>query len=202
MKTWSANDIRLLARQTVDSRRAFQTARGEYLRALIGTTQAEIGDTKLDQAAQRKAVREVNKRFKLIVRDAIATDEILLAADIPRKGLALERNRRLGFARTSSHAVIRWLRAPGHDLLKLDALKVTKAQLLEDAPPANKHALTRKRVQAKYDKQVTNLLKILKETAKEDPVLASDLANRATKWFAKYLQKEEVSHKPRLLKAA
>lgn len=203
MKTWSANDIRALARQTVDGRRAIHIARGEYLKALVGTTQAEIGDAKLDQQAQRRAVSDVSQRFQDIVENAIATDEILVAAGIARKDIAHERNRRMNFVRTNLHTVRRWLRAEGHDLMKLDAMKVTKAQLLADAPPANRHALTRKRVQAKYDKQIASLLKLIKETVKEDPALAADLAGRATKWFSKYLHpKEELSHRQKLLKAA
>lgn len=182
MKTWSASDIRALARQTVEGRKAVTAARGEYLKALVGTAQLEIGDNKLDQTEQRKIVSDVNQRFQAIVTEAIATDEILLAAGIARKGVALERNRRLGFVRTNLHTVRRWLRAPGHDLLKLDPAKVSKAQLLAEAPPANKHALTRRRVQAKADKQVASLLVFLKALAKTDQrhagEIAADLAHR------------------------
>lgn len=187
MKTWSASDIRALARQTVDGRRAITTARGEYLKALVGTAQAEIGDNKLDQAGQRKVVSDVNQRFQEIVTEAIATDEILLAAGISKKGVALERNRRLGFVRTNLHTVRRWLRAPGHDLMKLDATKVSKPQLLSDAPPANKHALTRRRAQAKADKQIAGLLVFLKQLAKSDQAHASAIAAEAVKRFAKLL---------------
>lgn len=205
MKTWSANDIRALARQTVDGRRAVHAARGEYLKALVGTAQVEIGDTKLDQLAQRKVVREVNRKFQKIVKEAIATDDIIMLAGIPRKGVAAERNRRMNFCRTNLGAIRRWLNAPGHDLMKLDAAKVTKSSLLASAPPAKKHALTRKRVQAKYDTQIKKLLDFLKETRDYDPNLAADLAARAAHWFAKYAgaaMKEEVTPKRRLLKAA
>lgn len=182
MKTWSANDIRALARQTVEGRRAVSTARGEYLKALIGTAQLEIGDAKLDQAAQRRAVSEVSQRFQELVISAIATDEILSAAGIAKKDIADERNRRINFVRTNLHAVRRWLRASGHDLMKLDVNKVTKSELLADSPPANKHALTRRRVQAKAEKQIVTLLKFLKEIAKADQAhagaIATDLAHR------------------------
>lgn len=204
MKTWSADRIRALARETVDGRRALNNARGEYLKALVGTAQAEIGDAKLDQAAQRSAVSSVSQRFQEYVMEAIATDEILAAAGIARKDIADERNRRLNFVRTNLHAVRRWLRAPGHDLMKLDAAKVTKQQLLRDAPPANKHVLTRKRVQSKYDTQIKKLLDFLKATREYDPNLAADLAVRATRWFSRYIAPPDVEASPKrkLLKAA
>src|SRR5579859_2247751 len=128
-KVWNAGEIRKIARQTIEGREVVATARGTYLRALVETAQAELGGS-AGQDAQLTALRAVHRRFYPIVRDAIATDELILAAGFAKKKVAIERNRRLNFARSAYGTIRRWLRSPSHDLIKLDATKVTKSQLL------------------------------------------------------------------------
>src|SRR6185437_4599426 len=99
-KTWTPADIRKLACQYADGKKTAVTARGQYFRALVETSQMELDGT-ADQAAQRTAVRAVHRRFYAIVEEAIASDEVLLEAGIPRKRIGKERNRRTNFARSS-----------------------------------------------------------------------------------------------------
>src|SRR6185437_16897014 len=108
------------------------------------------------------------KRFYEIVADSIASDEILLESGVPRKRVALERNRRTNFARSAYGTIRRWLRAQGHDLMKLDAGKTTKSQLLQEAPPTRKHALTPQRVQLRANKLIDGLVAFTRQVAKAD----------------------------------
>lgn len=180
-KSWSITDIRALARQTVDGRNAINTARGEYLRAIIETAQSELGG-KADQAAQLAAVKAVHKRFYPVVCEATTTPDIV--ADKrqtleERKRRALERNRRSNFARSAYGTIRRWLRAPSHDLMRLDAKKVTKSQLLAEAPPTRKHALTAERVRANADRRIDQLIGFIRQVAKVNQAMASDVVNEA-----------------------
>lgn len=183
-KAWTVGEIRNLARQTVEGKEKVLAARGEYFRALVGTAQTDLGG-KADQDAQRAAVKAVHRKFYEAVWDAIATDEILLAAEIPRKRLGVERNRRLNFARSSHGTIQRWLRAEGHDLMKLDAKNVSKSQLDKEAPPTRKHALTTKRIKARAGKLLDNLLGFARMVAKADQAQAVVLVQQAIEQLAK-----------------
>lgn len=173
-KLWTDAQIRELARQAVQGRQAVATARGEYLRALIGSAQVAIEEVgnKIDQAAQMVAIRTVHRHFYPIVQEATTTPDIKLdkkASPAERKRCALERNRRTNFARSAYGTIRRWLRAPNHDLMKLDARAVTKSQLLEEAPPTRKHALTTQRIHARADRLIDQLVGFAKMVAKADP---------------------------------
>lgn len=183
-KAWTAGAIRDLARQTVDGRLQVTTARGAYFRALVETAQAELGG-KAGQEGQLAAIRAVQHKFYPEVQKAIATDEILAAAGFTPKRVALERNRRLNFARSAYGTIRRWLRADGHDLMKLDPQKVTKSQLLEEAPPTRKHALTTKRVKARSGKLVGGVLSFIQQIAKADQDQAATIANEAIEQLIK-----------------
>lgn len=166
-KIWGAKEIRTLAQQTVDGRKTITNARGQYLRALIETAQVELkGET--DHTVQRRTLAAVQKRFVAIVREAIATDEILLADGCGRKEIADVRNRRLNFTRTNYGAIRSWLRAPGHDLLKLDASKVTKGKLEQEGAPSTKHMMTEERIAKHADKYIGGLLTFVKQLDKDD----------------------------------
>lgn len=180
-KTWTPSEIRDLARKTVDGRNAIANARGAYFRALIETAQAEIGG-KADQAAQRAAVKAVHRKFYSIVNEAIASDAVLLADGVARKDLPGARNRRTNFARSSFGTISRWLRVPGHDLMKLDSQKSTKSQLEKAIPPGviRKHALTKERVQAKADKLIESLVGFAKQVAKTDEGQARAILREAS----------------------
>ena len=177
-KAWTAGEIRTLARKTVDGRKTTVTARGQYFRALLETAQAELGGES-GQEAQRAALRAVHRRFYPIVQNAIATDEILQTEGFTRKDLALERNRRMNFARSAHGTIQRWLRASGHDLMKLDAAKTTKSQLLNEAPPTRKHALTPQRVQARAGKLIDGLLSFTRQIAKVNQAQAESVVKEA-----------------------
>lgn len=192
-KVWSAGEIRALARRTVKGRQAITTARGAYFRALLETAQVELGAGVTSQSAQLTALKTVHRRFYLLVREAIATDKIILQSGIARKGVGLERNRRLNFARSAYGTIKRWLRAAGHDLMKLDSVKVTKSQLLSEAPPTRKHALTPQRVQKRAGKLVENLLGFTRQIAKVDHAQAVAILNEAMDCLAKQLAAEGVA---------
>lgn len=177
-KTWTPSEIRALARQTVDGRAVITTARGAYFRALIETTQAELA-SKADNAASLAALKVVHRKFYPVVQEAIATDAILLEAGFARKDVALERNRRLNFARSSYGTIKRWLRDPEHDIMKLNAAKTSKQQLLNEAPPSKKHALTRERAQKKANKLIGDLLGFTKQLSKADEAQAREVLNQA-----------------------
>jgi hypothetical protein len=190
MKAWSAGEIRTLARQTVDGRKAITTARGAYFRALVETAQAELGSGKAGAEGQHAAVKAVHRRFYPIVQEATTTSDIepsTKVAPAERKRRSLERNRRTNFARSAYGTIRRWLRAEGHDLMKLNAAPVTKSQLLSEAPPTRKHALTPRRIHARADKLIGNLLVFTRQIGKVDQVQAAAVANEAIEQLVKLL---------------
>lgn len=168
-KVWSVKEIRALAQQTVDGRKTINTARGEYLKALIETTQAELEDN-TDPDVQRRALAGVQTRFAKTVKEAIATDEVLLADGYSRKEIGDVRNRRMNFTRTNYRAIRCWLRVAGHNLLKLDATKVTKGKLEKDGAPSHKHTMTKERIDARADKFIGGLLAFTKQLEKDAQV--------------------------------
>lgn len=189
VKVWTASEIRAIAKQSVEGRKTIVTARGAYFRALVETAQAELGG-KADQAAQLAAVRTVHRRFYPVVQEATTTDDIEHNNKAPpaeRKRRALERNRRTNFARSAFGTIRRWLRAEGHDLMKLDSQKVTKSQLLNEAPPTRKHALTPERIQARAGKLLDGLLGFTRQIAKADQNQAAIIANDAIEQLVRLL---------------
>ncbi|HEV2178369.1 MAG TPA: hypothetical protein VGU20_31225 [Stellaceae bacterium] len=188
-KAWTASEIRALARQTVDGRKQIATARGAYLRALIETAQAELAG-KSDQEAQLTAIKHVHRQFYPVVQEATTTPDIAHSDRLPRaerRRRALERNRRANFARSAYGTIRRWLRAEGHDLMKLNAPTVTKSQLLNEAPPTRKHALTPERVHARARKLTGALLGFTRQLAKIDQAQATSIANEAIEALVKFL---------------
>lgn len=186
-KAWTAGEIRALARQTVDGRKQITTARGAYLRALIETAQAEL-DGKADQAAQLAAIKHVHRKFYPVVQEATTTPDIEASDKLPRqerRRRALERNRRTNFARSAYGTIRRWLRAEGHDLMRLNAPTVTKSQLLSEAPPTRKHALTPERVQARARKLTGALLGFTRQLAKTDQAQAISVVDEAIEALVK-----------------
>jgi hypothetical protein len=199
-KQWSITDIRALARRTVEGRQTLILARGEYLRALIETAQYELSG-KSDQDAQFAAIKIVHMRFYPVVQEAVTSADIAHLKDrrpsVESKRRALERNRRTNFARSAYGTIRRWLRAEGNDLMSLNAGKVTKPQLLSEAPPARKHLLTKERLQAKTDKMVKQLVGLAR--ASDTPALVLREAIEALKKqlnrssFASHVKRESPS---------
>lgn len=191
-KTWTVADIRALARRAVEGRTAVLEARGEYLRALVGSAQLELAKT--PDLNHMAAVKAVHRKFYPVVQEATATPDIKLdkkQAPAERKRRALERNRRTNFARSAYGTIRRWLRAPGHDLTKLDAMKVTKSQLLNEAPPTRKHALTPQRIKARADRLVDQLVGFAKQVAKADAEQAMTVLREAMDRLSKQLEANE-----------
>src|SRR5581483_6108810 len=173
------------ALQTVEGKQAIVTARGAYFRALIETTQAELAETKpdaRDARGQLTALRLVHKKFYPVVQEATTTEDIEHNPRLSkeeRRRRALIRNRRTNFARTAYGTIRRWLRAPNHDLMTLNTAKVTKADLLADAPPTRKHALTPERVQARADSLIDRVVSYAKQVAKMDPMQGARVLSEA-----------------------
>lgn len=182
LKSWTESEVRAIARQFVEGRQKNLQARGEYFRALVETAQAELGGES-GKDGQLAALRAAHHRFYPVVQKAIATDEILIEAGFARKDVALERNRRLNFARSSYGTIRSWLRAEGHDLMKLNAKTVTKSQLENDSPLRRKHPLTSKRINARAKKYLGTLLDFTKEIAKVDQAQAVMVVEKALERF-------------------
>lgn len=193
-KVWTVGEIRTLARQTVEGRQQTLSARGAYFKAIVQTAQAEI-KPRTTPGEQRTAVRIVHRRFYPEIQKAIATDEIIAAAGFAKKDVALERNRRLNFARSAHGTIQRWLRAEGHDLTKLDPEKVTKTQLQRELPPTRKHALTPERVHARAGRLIGGLVTYTKELAKVDAKQAAMVITQAISQLEKLLGAAVVGKK-------
>lgn len=185
-KAWTNADIRALARETVDGRQKTLAARGSYFRALVETAQAELGG-KAGQEGQVAAVKAAHSRFYPIVQEAIATDDILTAAGFARRDVALERNRRMNFTRSAYGTIKRWLRGEGHDLMKLDATKVSKSQLLNEAPPPKRHTMNAKRINARAKKHIKDLTNFTRQIASVDPDQANVVAQDALEQIIKLI---------------
>lgn len=73
--------------------------------------------------------------------------------------------------------------------MKLDASKVTKSQLLNEAPPVRKHALTPRRVQQRAAKLIGGLLSFTRQIARDDGVQANAVAVEALDQLTQLIQK-------------
>lgn len=127
-------DVAAIAREVLNAQKQGSEGRATYLRALVATTQAELGlnprlrsgeigkvkDEERDR--QLAALETVHERFYAIVV-RVAKDKI----EGPDRG-GRELNRRTTFARTSLSAIRRWVRA-GNDITSLVAGRVTKRVL-------------------------------------------------------------------------
>lgn len=193
-------DIRAIARQTVDGRAVFSRAKNAYLKALAATAQAEL-EKAADPEAQRRCVNAVHKRFKAVVIETIATDEILAAAGFPRKEIARERNRRTNFVRTAHGALRRWLRVQGHDLAKLDAGRLTKKQLEEEAPSPKPQAYNSKRARARVEISAARFLTNTRRLVQNEPQFANAVIGSAMRHLVEQLE-SAAGADPRMLAAA
>lgn len=189
IKMWSLDEIRELARQTVDGKKAVTTARGAYFRALVESAQVELrGKGPVSQAEQVAAVKKVHRRFYPAVEEAVNYDikKDRKNSKDERDRRTLERNRRTNFARTAYGAIKKWLRAPDHDLLKLDPQQVTKSQLLDEAPPSRQHTMTPKRIQARGGRLIDQLVRFAKQIAKGDEKQAAKIVEEAMQELVKF----------------
>jgi len=121
-------DITALVRQHDEAMTAQGTARATYLKALVATTQAELGSPVRQRGAraakiaaeeiakQVAAMEVVQQRFYAAVLQAIG------------EGPPAQRNARANFARTAASTLRRWIKA-GNDVRALAAARVTKEAL-------------------------------------------------------------------------
>jgi hypothetical protein len=121
-------DIIELVTKHDDALTARDTARATYLKALVATTQDELGvPVRLragraaelsadDTAVHLTAFEKVQQRFYAAVLKAIG------------EGPPKERNARANFARSAASTLRRWIKA-GNDIRALAAARVTKASL-------------------------------------------------------------------------
>lgn len=196
-KAWTVGEIRTLARQTVEGRQQQLAARGAYFRALVETAQADLGG-KAGREGQLAAVSAVHRKFYPAVQEATTTEDIVhssKAAPAERTRRALERNRRSNFARSAYGTIRRWLRVENHDLMKLDAQKVTKSQLLKEAPPTRKHALTPQRIRARAGRLLDGLLGYTRQIAKADHEQANAVAQDALDQLIKLIARLGIEKK-------
>jgi len=125
-------DITALAHATIDGEQSVVVSRGAYLRALVATTQAELGAeprqrngrhsriTRAETPAHLDALNAVAKRFYAIVAQVAKAKE-------PAPDNAAFRSR-TAFARSAASTVRAFIRA-GRDVRALVAERVTKGAL-------------------------------------------------------------------------
>lgn len=163
-------DIRDIASGFLDALSNADGSRRSYLRALIGTTQHELGITprtrpgkpqKLDDEtlAKHLAVLEaVHERFYKIVFQTTA-EKIPPGPNKPK-----EVNRRTNYARTSMFAIRTWIRA-GNDISTLVPAKVTKGML---AVQKKRRRPSTSRLATRAERQTAQLLRTVKILASTD----------------------------------
>lgn len=172
-------DIAALARAYSEALEASGSVRGHYLRALVATTQAELGSkprlrtTGVDKATldenavktQLTALEEVHGRFYQIVLDNVT-------------GNADERNRKSGFARSAMSTVRAYVRA-GYDLTQLAAARITKAALASAVPIKRARVTSVAVLQRRADRTLATLYKIGDQLGKADKALAVEVLEAA-----------------------
>jgi hypothetical protein len=175
----TASDVAAMGRSLLKASEAGQLARANYLRALVGTSQARLADA--EEVTERlvlRAVREVHKLFYEALQEVLHAD----IKDHPRldkterKRRAKERQRRTNFARSAKSTLTSWIKA-GHDLLKQDPAKVTKTAL-RDALPKRRHAkpvpAVALRAAARHTKGLITQIKYLERTDPEAAKIAAE----------------------------
>ena len=182
-------DIAALAQAYARALEASGSVRGHYLRALVATTQAELGakprqrasgedKPSLDEAGiklQLQSLETVHERFYAVVLDNV-------------DGNAEERNRRSGFARSAVSTVRAYIRA-GHDITLLAAARVTKVQLAQAAPPRRARVVSVPVLQRRADKALTLVYKIGEQLGKADKAMAVEVLESAMSKLGAMLSK-------------
>lgn len=175
-------DIRELAIDSLKARSSLDKTRSTYLRALVGTTQAEVRETKAGMDEQLSIARRVHRRFFEIV-------EATVMKDVKPAQATHERQRRTGFARSASSTLNSWLKVTGHDLMGLKPDTVTKGMLAKAAAPRNPHTPTEERTRAKTVKYVDGLLASVRPFAEIDGPLAREILQEAVSQLQAELRK-------------
>lgn len=166
-------DIRELATDSLKARSSLDKTRSTYLRALIGTTQADVRDAKAPLEDQLRIARQVHRRFFEIVIETVMTKDIKPANRVH------EQQRRTGFARSASSTLNSWLKVAGHDILNLKPAEVTKGMLAKQAAPRNPHTPTEERTRAKITRYIDGLISSVKPYAAVDSAVAREILQDA-----------------------
>jgi hypothetical protein len=150
-------DIIAITRESLDATERSQEVRGTYLRALIGTTQNELGlamgkrkriqapMTEEETKRQLEAMERVHERFYKSVLDVV-TKHPIREEETGMKREVLY-SRRANFARSSKSTLRAWLLS-ANDIRTLTASKVTKyaltAEIVERRGPQQARAPSEK----------------------------------------------------------
>jgi hypothetical protein len=175
----TAADIAALAKAYSAALEASGNVRGHYLRALVATTQAELGAkprqrTSADETptldaeavkTQLAALEAVHEKFYAVVLDNV-------------EGNAEERNRRSGFARSAVSTVRAYVRS-GRDITLLAASRVTKAALAQAVPTKRARVVSVTVLRRRADKTLAVLYKIGEQLSKADKALAVGVLEEA-----------------------
>lgn len=168
-------DIASIAKAYSQAMDTGQSTRGTYLRALVATTQAELGvkprlrttespvTDKAVQAKQLEALELVHARFYEVVLNNV-------------DGNAEERNRRSGFARSAVSTVRAYIRA-ANDITSLSAMRVTKAALAEAVPTKKPRPASLPVLRNRVDTALSNLTRLSDTLAKVDKTAAIEVLN-------------------------
>lgn len=175
-------DIRQLATDSLQARSSLDKTRSTYLRALIGTTQAEVRETKAPMDEQLSIARRVHRRFFEIVKATVMKD-------VKPAHRSREQQRRTGFARSASSTLNSWLKVAGHDLMKLKPEEVTKGFLAKQAAPRNPHMPTEARTRAKTHRYLEGLIASVKPYAAVDSSVAREILQEAVNQLTGELRK-------------
>lgn len=172
-------DIERIAGTILDSTQAADSGRGTYLKALVATTQAELGSqprkrpshsTHLDEngvAAQLAAFEAVYARFhEAVVKVAEAT--------VPDPNAALMRSR-TAFSRSAGSTVRSFIRA-GNDIRSLVAAKVIKKAL---AVPRARRKFTVEALRKRAVKLTEELAAVLRNLKAANSEIALEAAQPA-----------------------
>lgn len=170
----SATDIEQLAGSILDADQSSATGRGTYLKALVATTQSELGQTPRQRNARAEQMNAEQIAAQLKVFEAVFVrfhDAVVRVAKntLPDPDADLLRQR-TGFSRSAGSTVRSYIRA-GNDIKALAVGKITKASL---AVPRTRRTLTVDAMKKRADKLVNQLKDLARNLAAANKGVATD----------------------------
>lgn len=142
-----------------------------YLRALVATTQKELGAPQRLHRTKEQAMTEESTDAQLAALEAVHTRfyEAVVAAASATVPRGVELNGRTNFARSSVSTVRTWLKA-GHDITSIVPGKLTKSMLYVEAQP---RALSARRLVTRVERTSKALVTAVLALAETDPETAA-----------------------------
>lgn len=167
-------DVERLAGEIIDGAQRSDLGRGTYLRALVATTQAELGSGPRQRAGKSSRlhaseVAEHLKAFQAMFTRFHAACVKVARATVPEPDTALLRSR-TGFSRSAGSTVRGYIRAGG-DIRMLAAARVTKAAL---ATPQRKRKADPAALRRSAERTAATLEQLAKRLAAADPGAAAE----------------------------